>query len=113
MLYISAFDISVELCLAVVLDLEHIAENENVTDNFSKRLKLSISDSKNTGASGIWLRVPPNFSGLISDAIDLGFEFHHAEKDYLMLTLWMSEGSSRLPHHSSHQGVMLAILFCV
>ena len=32
-----------------------------------------------------------------------GFEYHHAEKGYVMLTYWLPEGPSMLPANASHQ----------
>jgi ADP-ribose pyrophosphatase YjhB (NUDIX family) len=38
-----------------------------------------------------------------SVAIDFGFVMHHAEKEYLMLTHWLSEDENKLPPNASHQ----------
>lgn len=40
---------------------------------------------------------------LISEALQQGFECHHAEKDYVMLTQWLPSGENRLPPSASHQ----------
>ena len=41
---------------------------------------------------------------LIVNSIDtqLGFKYHHAKEDYVMMTLWLPEGSSTLPLFASH-----------
>ena len=40
------------------------------------------------GKAGIWLKVPVGKVGLVAGAVEHGFELHHAEKDYVMLTTW-------------------------
>lgn len=53
---------------------------------------------------GIWLRLPKRLAGSTGAAVEAGFEFHHAEKEYLMLTRWMVEGQpDALPPNASHQ----------
>ena len=52
---------------------------------------------------GIWLRVPIDKAYLINIAVSAGFTFHHAEPDYLMLTLWLPDTESTLPPNASHQ----------
>lgn len=32
-----------------------------------------------------------------------GFEYHHAEKGYVMMTYWIPQGPSMLPSNASHQ----------
>lgn len=33
----------------------------------------------------------------------MGFVYHHAERNYLMLTYWIPEGPCMLPANASHQ----------
>lgn len=35
--------------------------------------------------------------------LQAGFKFHHAESEYLMLTLWLPDGPCTLPPNASHQ----------
>ena len=55
---------------------------------------------------GVWLKVPSAQAELIPVAKRRGFDFHHAEREYLMMTKWLpaEEGiESSLPPNASHQ----------
>uniref|UniRef100_A0A7N1A970 Uncharacterized protein n=1 Tax=Kalanchoe fedtschenkoi TaxID=63787 RepID=A0A7N1A970_KALFE len=48
----------------------------------------------------------PRYSTILEatyDEYDGGFEYHHAEKGYAMLTYWIPEGPCMLPANASHQ----------
>lgn len=32
----------------------------------------------------------------------LGFVFHHAKSDYVLMTNWLSNEANKLPHYASH-----------
>eukprot|EP01060_Flectonema_neradi_P000165 TRINITY_DN1011_c2_g1_i2.p1 TRINITY_DN1011_c2_g1~~TRINITY_DN1011_c2_g1_i2.p1 ORF type:complete len:275 (+),score=50.91 TRINITY_DN1011_c2_g1_i2:60-884(+) len=72
-------------------------------DDFCKELEEQVEDWRSEGIRGIWLRIPKEGSVLIPAATELGFEFHHAVPEYLMLTMWLPEGESRLPEAVHHQ----------
>ncbi|KAF8412446.1 hypothetical protein HHK36_000410 [Tetracentron sinense] len=52
---------------------------------------------------GVWLKLPLERSELVPIAVKEGFEYHHAERGYLMLTYWIPEGPCMLPANASHQ----------
>ncbi|MCO5602233.1 hypothetical protein L7F22_056361 [Adiantum nelumboides] len=52
---------------------------------------------------GIWLKLPIKNVDFVPLAVKEGFWYHHAEKDYLMLTLWIAETTSTLPANASHR----------
>jgi ADP-ribose pyrophosphatase YjhB (NUDIX family) len=70
---------------------------------FAEKLKLSLDSWKSIGHRGVWLKLPSNKVEFASIAIDSGFVMHHAEKEYLMLTHWLSEDENKLPPSASHQ----------
>eukprot|EP01023_Acetabularia_acetabulum_P050042 TRINITY_DN5379_c1_g1_i11.p1 TRINITY_DN5379_c1_g1~~TRINITY_DN5379_c1_g1_i11.p1 ORF type:complete len:280 (-),score=44.36 TRINITY_DN5379_c1_g1_i11:844-1683(-) len=71
---------------------------------FKQQLQNSIQQWKEERVRGIWLNVPIGQSELIPEAVAQGFEFHHAEKEYVMLTLWLPHTEpNRLPASSTHQ----------
>ncbi len=53
--------------------------------------------------SGIWLKVPVTKAHLIAEALQQGFDCHHAEKEYIMLTRWLPTTENKLPPNASHQ----------
>ncbi|MBA0852392.1 hypothetical protein Goshw_004756 [Gossypium schwendimanii] len=84
----------------VIVDSERLPANPNV---FASMLSLSISHWKSKGKKGIWLKLPVEKSDLVPVAVKEGFEYHHAERGYVMLTYWLPEGPSMLPANASHQ----------
>jgi hypothetical protein len=57
---------------------------------FAKILADSLSFWRSQERRGVWLRIPLSRSELVPVCVNQGFVFHHAEKDYLMLTHWLS-----------------------
>ncbi|XP_057976265.1 nudix hydrolase 8-like isoform X2 [Malania oleifera] len=84
----------------VVVDPERLPANPNV---FASLLHSSLSRWKMEGKKGIWLKLPVEQSELVPIAVKEGFNYHHAEKGYVMLTYWIPEGPCMLPANASHQ----------
>lgn len=58
--------------------------------SFGRRLRSSLGHWREAGRRGVWLKLPlPQASNLFAVAVEEGFEPHHAEKDYVMLTQWL------------------------
>ncbi|KAF6254177.1 NUDIX hydrolase domain-like protein [Scenedesmus sp. NREL 46B-D3] len=70
---------------------------------FKAALEESLQAWTKQGKRGIWLRVPIALSQLIPVAVEPGFTFHHAEKDYVMMTKWLPQTENTLPPNASHQ----------
>ena len=68
---------------------------------FRQRLELSLGDWKAAGIVAVWLEVPIERAALIPVAVEAGFRFHHTGRDYLMLTLRLTE-EARIPPYASH-----------
>lgn len=73
----------------------------SVTD-FARKLEASLAEWRGSGRQGVWLQIPAARPELIAAAQSQGFEFHHAEPDYLMMCRWLGEGDSMLPDNASH-----------
>ncbi|GFR49117.1 hypothetical protein Agub_g10913, partial [Astrephomene gubernaculifera] len=56
---------------------------------FGRRLAASLAAWGTGSTRGVWLRLDSAQSGLVPVAVQQGFEYHHAERDYLMLTRWL------------------------
>lgn len=90
----------------VVVDVDHAAfvEAASTTETFDAALGRWTTRWRAEGARGVWLRVGLEKSELVSVARDRGFEFHHAEKTYVMMTTWLPEDeASTIPANASHQ----------
>ncbi|PON64569.1 Nudix hydrolase 6-like [Parasponia andersonii] len=84
----------------VVVDHENLPSNPNA---FAYILRFSLSHWTMKGKKGVWLKLPVERSELVPIAVKEGFEYHHAERGYVMLTYWIPEGPSMLPSNASHQ----------
>ena len=71
--------------------------------SFQTILESSIQFWKENRRRGVWLKVPIEKSVLVAPAVEAGFVFHHAEKDYVMMNHWLSEDENRMPLNASHQ----------
>lgn len=80
-------------------------------DVFKDHLTRALSIWRCEGKRGIWLKVPTKRSHLIASATGLGFDFQHGEAGFCVLTKWLPETESRLPHPPTHQ-VGVGCLVC-
>ncbi|XP_038694858.1 nudix hydrolase 8-like isoform X2 [Tripterygium wilfordii] len=84
----------------VVIDPDRLPAN---TNTFASTLRFSLSHWKTKGKKGIWLKLPVEHSEFVPVAVKEGFQYHHAEKGYVMLTYWLPGGPCLLPANASHQ----------
>ena len=72
-------------------DTEESETNKKVDPAaFGRRLRSSLEHWRAAGRRGVWLKLPlPQASLLFTVAVEEGFEPHHAEKDYVMMTQWL------------------------
>ncbi|GMY29950.1 nudix hydrolase 8-like isoform X1 [Fagus crenata] len=84
----------------VIVDPERLPANPYA---FVSILHASLSQWKKMGKKGVWLKLPVERSELVPIAVKEGFQYHHAERGYLMLTYWIPEGPCMLPDNASHQ----------
>ncbi|KAI4379378.1 hypothetical protein MLD38_005687 [Melastoma candidum] len=70
---------------------------------FSSALRASLSDWKSKGKKGVWLKILEEQAELVPIAIQEGFNYHHAEPGYVMLTHWIPGDPCHLPSGPSHQ----------
>jgi len=70
---------------------------------FIDSLRMSLELWRMEGKKGIWLKLPILNSNLVHPAIQAGFVYHHAEREYVMLVSWLAEGPCTLPANASHQ----------
>lgn len=72
-------------------------------NEFGSLLRASLSQWKQQGKRGIWIKLPIELANLIEVVVKEGFHFHHAEHNYLMLVRWISETTNNLPANASHR----------
>lgn len=84
----------------IIVNPERLPANPQI---FASRLGVSLSCWKSEGKKGIWLKLSLERSELVPIAVKEGFEYHHAERGYVMMTYWIPEGPCMLPSNASHQ----------
>ncbi|KAK7386066.1 hypothetical protein VNO78_32142 [Psophocarpus tetragonolobus] len=70
---------------------------------FSSQLEASINNWKQQGKKGVWIKLPIQYSNLVDPVVKAGFNYHHAELDYLMLVRWIPDTPHTLPANASHR----------
>ncbi|XP_061346737.1 nudix hydrolase 10-like [Gastrolobium bilobum] len=83
----------------VIIDLKEPMD----TEVFVTLLRTSISQWKQQGKSGVWIKLPIALVNLVETAIKEGFWYHHAEPSYLMLVYWIPETGCTIPPNASHR----------
>lgn len=85
----------------LILDPASLPES---AQDFTAALDASLPAWREHGYRGIWLKIPTSRAHFVGHAVDRGFEFHHAEKEYVMLTTWLpTDSENKLPPNASHQ----------
>ncbi|KAF6159020.1 hypothetical protein GIB67_022175 [Kingdonia uniflora] len=84
----------------VIIDPGCLPSSSNA---FVRLLRDSLSNWKLNRKRGIWLKILSEQSDLVPIAIKEGFNYHHAEPGYVMLTYWIPDEPSMLPDSPSHQ----------
>ncbi|KAJ4977143.1 hypothetical protein NE237_002249 [Protea cynaroides] len=80
-------------------------------DVFVATLRASISQWRQQGKKGVWIKLPIELVNLVEAAVKEGFWYHHAEPTYLMLVYWIPESPNTIPANASHQvGVGLFVI---
>ncbi|XWS69964.1 hypothetical protein CRYUN_Cryun03dG0008600 [Craigia yunnanensis] len=84
----------------VIIDTECLPSSANA---FASALRASLSNWKLKGKRGLWLKILSEQADLVPIAIQEGFDYHHAEPGYVMLTYWIPNEPCLLPGTPSHQ----------
>ncbi|CAK8564484.1 unnamed protein product [Lathyrus sativus] len=79
--------------------------NDLVMDSttFLSILRPSISNWKQQGKKGVWIKLPIHLSNLVETLTKEGFWYHHAEPKYLMLVHWIADSASTIPANATHR----------
>lgn len=84
----------------VIVNPEKLPFDSNI---FASVLHSSISIWRTQGKKGIWLKLPLEKCDLVPIAVKEGFQYHHAEAGYVMMTYWIPDEPCMLPANASHQ----------
>nr|GMC53095.1 nudix hydrolase 2-like isoform X1 [Ipomoea batatas] len=70
---------------------------------FVTLLRPSISQWRQQGKRGVWIKLPIELANLVEPAVKEGFYYHHAEPNYLMLVHWLPTTASTIPANATHR----------
>lgn len=91
---------------------EAFAQSAVSPEAFADALGRWMRRWREEGTRGVWLKIALERAALVPVARDHGFEFHHAEKEYVMMTCWLPEDEpSTIPANASHQVGVGAFVF--
>ena len=79
-------------------------------EDFRRRLRSSLDAWRAEEVPVVWLEIPIGKAALVPSAVDLGFTYHHAGEDYLLLTCSLVRGAYVPPfatHYLGAGGVVL------
>jgi len=84
----------------VIIDPAAIPSEESA---FRSVIASSLDEWRKQGKRGVWLHLDIGAAKLVPIAAsEFGFEYHHAEKDYIMMTLVLPDSPNTLPANASH-----------
>lgn len=70
---------------------------------FLSILRPSISNWKQQGKKGVWIKLPIHLANVVETLIKEGFWYHHAEPKYLMLVHWIADSANTIPANATHR----------
>mmetsp|Transcript_125100 Transcript_125100/g.348106 ORF Transcript_125100/g.348106 Transcript_125100/m.348106 type:complete len:478 (+) Transcript_125100:106-1539(+) len=79
------------------------ADSTVTVSEFAACLKTCLAEWTDKCKRGVWFKVPLSCARFVGPLTAERFKFHHAQEDYVMLTRWLEESPSKLPHYSFTQ----------
>ena len=81
-----------------IVDPRHLPHDP---EQFARHLDNSLTACREADYKLIWLELPRSAAALVPIAVSVGFSFHHAEPDMVMMTLPM-QADAFIPHYATH-----------
>ena len=91
----------------VVTDTSALPEDPR---EFDSLLRDSIESWTASGYKVVWLEIPLSRSALVPVAADAGFEYHHADAGYALMTLRLEPGAYIPPYATHYAGAGAVVL---
>ncbi len=91
----------------VVTDAEALPDDPR---EFKRLLRLSLDTWATKGYKVVWLELPIGNALLVPVAAAAGFEYHHAESEYVLMTLQIVPGSYIPPYATHYIGAGAVVL---
>lgn len=91
------------------MDSEQLPNN---AARFAEVLRSSLASWESDNKNSVWLKIPLRNASFIEHAANQGFEYHHAESDYVMMIKWLSKTEeNKIPISASHSVGVGCIVF--
>ena len=91
----------------VVTNVEALPDDPR---EFKRLLHLSLDTWATKGYKVVWLELPIGNASLVPVAVAAGFEYHHAESEYVLMTLQIVPGSYIPPYATHYIGAGAVVL---
>ena len=91
----------------VVTDADALPEDPS---EFGRLLRRSLDAWTSDGYKVVWLEIPIERAALVPIAAEAGFEYHHAESEYVLMTLQLVQGSYIPPYATHYIGAGAVVL---
>jgi 8-oxo-dGTP pyrophosphatase MutT (NUDIX family) len=73
------------------------------TADFATKLYATITHLRHEKKDAMWLKVPTDFAHYIPIAGHYGFKFHHCEREYVMMAVWLrGDVPNKIPAFATH-----------
>jgi hypothetical protein len=93
-----SFHGNIDIFFGITIDLRKIKKDYDI-EEFEINFKSSLEVWKEKKIRGVWINIPIEKSFYIKIIFEHGFEYHHCEKDYLVMTKWLPETENKLPNY--------------
>ncbi|XP_019198486.1 PREDICTED: nudix hydrolase 2-like [Ipomoea nil] len=80
-----------------------LSESSMDSGDFVTVLRASLSEWRNQGKKGVWMKLSIQLARFVDAAVKEGFWYHHAEATYLMLVYWIPHTPHTIPSNASHR----------
>ncbi|KAJ1372551.1 nudix (nucleoside diphosphate linked moiety X)-type motif 6 [Parelaphostrongylus tenuis] len=84
----------------VTVSASDLADDQKQADLFSSIIAESLNKWRKTNIKGVWIRIEIKDSQIIPVLVEKGFEFHHTQPNYLVMTKWLPDTPSTLPRYA-------------
>ncbi|XP_078680159.1 uncharacterized protein LOC144915567 isoform X1 [Branchiostoma floridae x Branchiostoma belcheri] len=73
------------------------------TEEFKNKLEADLTKWQEIGVRGVWIKISLKDAEIVPIAAQKGFEFHHAQKDYVMMIKWLpTDEPNMIPGYAAH-----------
>ncbi|KJH42035.1 hydrolase, NUDIX family [Dictyocaulus viviparus] len=84
----------------VTVSASDLGPDQKRLEVFSTIISESLNKWRKANVQGVWFQIEINDSHIIPLMVEHGFQFHHAQPNYLVMTKWLPATPSTLPRYA-------------